>query len=167
MHLVFLCGPPCSGKTTMAHALAQVERGDVVIDYDDIARNLGSPDQWQHQEPWRTQAEHHMHTAITNAHLTPTTGTAWVIRTAPRALYRQRLAQAWSAPIYLLDPGEPLCRQRAAQAGRPSGTARSIGTWYHRYTPWGGDLDPTELDHTWQQVRHLDRGTVELDIDSI
>jgi predicted kinase len=165
MRLVFLCGPPCSGKTTMAHTLAVLERGDVVIDYDDIARDLGSPDRWQHVEPWRTQAEQEMQHAITRAHHTTSTGTAWVIRTAPRPAHRQRLAQTYKAPVYLLDPGEPVCRQRAAQ--RPSGTARSIGTWYHRYTPWGGDLDPVALDPTWSGVHQVDRGMVAVDPSTI
>lgn len=38
--VVLICGPPCSGKTTLANA-----------------RELGSPSDWWHDEPYRGQAE--------------------------------------------------------------------------------------------------------------
>lgn len=146
MRVVLLCGPPCSGKTTLAHRLAHA--GDAVLDYDDIARDLGSPVQWSHPEPWRTMAEQAMQAQIATHAAHPTPGTAYVIRTAPRAAQRARLAHQWAATVYLLNPGEAECRRRAVKAQRPSGTNRAIGVWYHRYSPWEGDRNPAELDPT-------------------
>lgn len=147
MRIVLLCGAPCSGKTTLAHHLAQPE--DAVLDYDDVARALGSPVWWQHPEPYRTMAEQHMQTAVAEALTALGDGTAWVIRTAPRPDQRARLAQRWGAQVYLLNPGEPECKRRAVEAQRPSGTRRAIGVWYHRYGHWAGDRDPAELDPTY------------------
>lgn len=44
--VVLICGPPCSGKTTLTKQLANP--GDVVLDLDAIAQELGSPRQWMH-----------------------------------------------------------------------------------------------------------------------
>jgi shikimate kinase len=165
MRIVVLAGPPCSGKTTLAHRIAQPD--DVVLDYDDIARAMGSPVQWIHPEPYLTQAEHEMQAAIHRAHHTPGTGTAWVLRTAPRPAHRARLAQQWDAQVYLLDPGEQECRRRAVEASRPSGTRQSIGLWYHRHTPWVvGDMDPSTLDASFVNVGAC-RGVVEVDPQTI
>lgn len=158
MWIVIVCGPPCSGKTTLALALAGEQ--DVVLDYDTIARDLGSPVQWIHPEPYRTRAEHEMQARIAEAHRAPVNGTAWVIRAAPRAQQREALAKRWNAHVYLLNPGRKECEARAE--GRPSGTRRSIGVWYSRYTPWTGDLDPAELDPTIITV-HSARGELSLD----
>jgi predicted kinase len=162
MRIVVLAGPPCSGKTTLARTVAQP--GDVVLDYDDIARALGSPVEWNHPEPWRTRAEHAMQARMRAASADWRPGTAWVIRTAPRPRQRERLAGQYRAIVYLLNPGEQECRRRAAD--RPSGTARSIGQWYHRYRPWSGDRDPAGLDPRWVNVRS-ERGVVIVDPASV
>lgn len=161
MLIVVLAGPPCSGKTTLAARMAQ--DGDVVLDYDTIARTLGSPTHWLHPEPYRTRAEQHMQQAIHRAHADPSPGTAWVLRTAPRPEHRARLAQQWDATVYLLDPGEAECRRRAVADSRPSGTRRSIGEWYHRHSAWAHDLDPSMLDETFVNVSQACRGLVEVD----
>lgn len=159
MQVVLLCGPPCSGKTTLAQQVARLT--DVVLDYDTIARSMGSPAMWMHPEPYRTAAEQRMQAGLAAAHAADG-GTAWVIRTAPRPQQRASLAQRWGARVYLLDPGERECRRRAHTAHRPTGTARSIGEWYHRYRPWVGDLDPIELDARWINVGVPQRGVVQL-----
>lgn len=141
MRIVLLCGPPCSGKSTLAHQLAGPD--DVVLDYDDIARALGSPEAWQHAEPYRTLAEEHMQARIHAATQDQCDGTAWVIRSAPWPLMPARLAGALNAHVYLLDPGKAVCLRRADQ--RPTGTRHAIGSWYYRYQPWAGDRDALEL----------------------
>lgn len=141
MRAVVLCGPPCAGKTTLAHHLAGP--GDVVLDFDDIARAMGSPDWWIHPEPYRTMAEQHMQARILAAITGEADGTAWIIRTAPRPHHRARLAQDLDAQVYVLNPGQAECVRRAAQ--RPRGTRHAIGSWYHHYRPWSGDRDATTL----------------------
>lgn len=155
MRIVVLAGPPCSGKTTLAHQVAQ--QGDVVLDYDDVARSLGSPAQWIHPEPYRTAAEQELQAQLARAHAHPTQGTCWLLRTTPRPISRQALAHQWQATVYLLDPGERECRRRARADQRPSGTSQRIGEWYHRYRPWHGDIDAYSLT----------RGVVELDPDAV
>lgn len=161
MRIVVLAGPPCSGKTTLAHTVAG--ELDVVIDYDTIAQHLGSPVQWIHPEPWQSDAEAELQRQATQALHHHSTGTAWVIRTAPRPQHRARLAQQWHAEVYLINPGERECVRRARADARPTGTARSIGLWYHRYTPWSQDLNPADLDPRWAGITAAQRGVVMLD----
>lgn len=73
MRVVALCGPPCAGKTTLARRLA--EPGDVVLDFDDIARAMGSPTLRLHPEPFRAMAEQTIQTRLANATATDTGGT--------------------------------------------------------------------------------------------
>lgn len=75
MRIVALCGPPCAGKTTLANNLSRP--GDAILDFDDIARALGSPDPWMHPEPYRTMAEPQLRWAGTAT----LDGTVWGHRT--------------------------------------------------------------------------------------
>lgn len=150
MHVVVLAGPPCAGKTTLAHAVAQP--GDVVLDFDDVARSLGSPVPWIHPEPYRTVAEQELQAQLAMLHAQPTDATCWLLRTAPRPSTRMALAQQWQAQVYLLNPGERECRRRARADSRPPRTGQRIGEWHHRYRPWVHDLNAAVL-----------RGVVDLD----
>lgn len=143
MHVVVLAGSPCSGKTTLAHHLAQPD--DVVLDYDDVAHSMGSPVQWLHPEPYRTGAEQELQAQLAQAYAHPSDATCWLLRTAPHPTTRMALAQAWAAQVYLLNPGERECRRRAREASRRAGTGQHIGSWYHRYRPWLHDLDARVL----------------------
>lgn len=141
MRIVILCGPPCSGKTTLARRVAGPD--DWVIDFDDYARTLGSPVQWAHPEPYRSQAEEEAQAAVAQAKNAPSNATAWLIRFAPYPTTRASLAHAHGATIYLVDPGKVECLRRASL--RPPGTARAIDRWYRQYRPRLGDRDATEL----------------------
>jgi predicted kinase len=144
VHIVVLAGPPCAGKTTLAHRLAQSD--DVVLDYDDIARDMGSPAWHIHPEPWRSRAEAAMQALIAQAHVYPSDGTAWTLRTTPRPEQRMAMVRQWQAQVYVLNPGQAECRRRAQANGRPTGTAKRIGTWYWQYRPSSIDLDASMLD---------------------
>jgi hypothetical protein len=143
MHVTVICGPPCAGKTTLAHHVAR--QGDVVLDYDDVARNMGSSVRWLHPEPYRTGAEQELQAQLAMAHAHPSDHTCWLIRAAPHPTTRMALAHAWAAEVYLLNPGERECRRRAREASRPAGTGQHIGSWYHHYRPWLHDLDARVL----------------------
>lgn len=143
MHVVVLAGPPCAGKTTLAYHVAK--QGDVVLDYDEVARSMGSPVRWLHPEPYRTGAEQELQAQLAHAHAHPSDATCWLLRTAPHPTTRMALAQAWQAQVYLLNPGERECRRRAKAEARPAGTGQRIGEWHHRYRAWIGDRDPSLL----------------------
>lgn len=146
MRINLLCGPPCAGKTTLAHQ--QSRPGDAVLDFDDIARALGSPDPWQHPEPYRTMADQEFQAQLRWLTTATRDGTGWVIRSAPRPNHRAQLAHSLNATVYLVDPGKAECLRRADQ--RPGGTRRAINTWYHHYRPWVGDRPALELTATTQ-----------------
>jgi hypothetical protein len=162
MRIVVIAGPPCAGKTTFADLVAGPE--DVVLDFDVVARELGSPVLWSHPEPWRSRAEADMQAAVRWAVLEPSEATAWVIRTAPRPRQRAELAERWNARVYLLNPGERECRRRARADGRPAGTSTSIGEWFSRYAPWIYDQNPGRLRPEWASPSPpVDRGIVCVD----
>lgn len=134
-----LCGPPCGGKTTRARELA-TGADDLVVDFDEVARELGSPTLWLHPEPYRTRAEQHVVQLLTRL---PGNGpgTAYVIRSLPRAQQRAIAARLTRADAtYVLDPGMDECLRRATvDSERPEGTDEQIRSWYARYRSWSGD----------------------------
>lgn len=120
MTVTVVAGAPCSGKSTYVERHARP--GDAVIDFDVIARDLGSPDDWQHQEPWKTAAQDEMAAQIAAIG----DEDAWIIRTDPTVA--ASVAEALGGRLIVLDPGEAVCLERAAY--RPSGTRRVIRLWY-------------------------------------
>ena len=128
--VTLICGPPCSGKSTLAHRLAKP--GDVVLDFDDICVELGSRDHWAHSQQVRHQAEAVMRGRMLG--LGQSRANGYVIRTAPDARQRVALARMLGAEqVWVLDPGQAECIRRART--RPRGTAQAIRRWYARYTP--------------------------------
>lgn len=132
-----IAGPPCSGKTHLADSLA--EPGDVVLDFDVIARDLGSPAQWLHPEPFRSQAEARMRELLDQLP-GQGPGRAYVIRAAPTARARAITVRSIRADqCIVLDPGPTVCHERAARDGRPEGTHEQIDQWYAAWSRWSGD----------------------------
>lgn len=136
-HVTLVCGPPCSGKTTWVGAHASPD--DIVVDHDALARHLGSTRYYTHGPHLRGQAERYVAQLLRHV-ATMEHGTAWVIRTAPTATHRVRLAHYLRATrtVLLLPPmPELLTRARARPARRE--TTKAIKVWLARYTPRDGD----------------------------
>jgi 5-methylcytosine-specific restriction protein A len=123
--ITIVCGPPCAGKTT--YVAEHAAPTDIVIDFDDIARELGSPARWQHAPEIATAANQVALDRI--RHLQPSDN-AWVIRCLPSPTAREALAHNLDATVVLLDPGQAECERRAQH--RPSGTRKAIALWYWR-----------------------------------
>lgn len=147
-HVTLICGPPCSGKTTLARKLAQPD--ELVLDFDVIAQNLGSRQRWRHTaEPAiRQEAERLMHNALCRIaqddHIR-----AIVIRSLPHPDKRAKLARAIRADeVYVLHPPVPEVLARAKRDGRPKGTATTIRQWYRQYRPSEVDT-PCPPGHAW------------------
>lgn len=136
-HVVLVCGPPCSGKTTwVQHHAAS---GDLVVDHDAVAQRLGSTRHHNHDAQLRQQAEQHvaqlLHHVATMEH-----GTAWVIRTAPRAGHRARLARYLRADrVVVLAPPLPELLARAQARPAKAEARRAIRSWVSRYEPRDGE----------------------------
>jgi 5-methylcytosine-specific restriction protein A len=126
--VTLVCGPPCAGKTTYVaeHAAAD----DEVIDYDQIARDLGSPSDHDHPAEMRDQIEAEVLRRIDA--LTPTSS-AWVIRSLPEADRRSVLAAQLDADVVVIDP--PLDVLIARAADRPAWTVDAIRQWKRRHSP--------------------------------
>jgi hypothetical protein len=122
-----VCGPPCAGKTT--YVLERAAPGDLVVDHDLIARDLGSMSSHSHGQGIRNLAEWWVRTYLAEieAGMHPN---AWVVRTLAFAHRRAQLAERLGAQVVLLDPGVEVCRERAQLRPRPETTVYAINRWY-------------------------------------
>lgn len=145
-HVTLITGAPCSGKTTLARKLAQP--GDVILDLDTIARQLGSDRRWRHDPDLIAEAEdcmtHALRRLVRTEHVT-----AWVIRCLPHPAQRAQLARAIRADaVHVLHPPMAEVLARAKRDGRPKGTAASIRAWYRAYRPSEVD-SPCPAANAW------------------
>lgn len=119
-------GPPCSGKSTFV--AAEAKDGDVVVDYDLIAKALGSRDPHKAPKSVRETAFAARAAAIEHI-LQGIESDAWLIHSAPASEQMQKYVQA-GAEITTIDPGIDVCLQRAHDDERPEWTAKAIERWY-------------------------------------
>ncbi|MFI2650205.1 AAA family ATPase [Micromonospora fulviviridis] len=135
--VVLVCGPPCAGKSTYVAANAGVE--DLVVDADDLARRLGSPRRWFHDERYRVPAQERWWSLAAAAGDDPD-ARAWVIRCAASPAERQQLAELVDATevVVLLPEPEVLIRRAAGRPHR-SRTWALIVRWLAEYRPRDGD----------------------------
>lgn len=145
-HVTLIAGPSCSGKSTLARSLAQP--GDVILDLDVIAQQLGSPTRWRHNPDLAAQAEECMTQALRRLARTEHV-TAYVIRCAPHPAQRAQLARAIKADVvHVLHPPMHEVLARARRDGRPKGAATTIRAWYYAYAPSEVD-SPCPPGHAW------------------
>jgi hypothetical protein len=158
--VTLVAGPPCAGKTT--HVAAHAKPGDIIVDWNDLAIQAGSPVRYDHPPQYRaaatkrrTQLEQH----VADMH----DGTAWVIRTLPRPAERAAAAYRLNATITIIDPGVQTCLDRARADRRDPDIDAAILRWYGIH--WGArcyDPPPTltpaanpRRTHEWRTVRRI------------
>lgn len=149
VHLIV--GPPCAGKTT--YVTEHARPGDIVVDWDQLARKAGSPRHHDHAPEYAHQATRlrwELEQQITHM----TTGRAWVIRTLGDPTQRADAAQRLGAEITIIDPGGAECITRAHQTGRPTDTDEAIVRWYA--AQWGSRALTTR--HTGRMTPHAHPG---------
>jgi hypothetical protein len=106
-------GPPCSGKTT--YVADRTEPGDIVIDFDPLARALGSPVEYDHPEPVGIVAAAARKAAIRSAVRVHRDGhRVWIVQCAPTSplIFPD-------AEIVELSAERDELHRRAREAGRP------------------------------------------------
>ena len=132
-HVTLVCGPPCAGKTTYVRRHARP--GDLVLDADMIAQQLGSPRQWMHALEFATEAQDVMARGM--AHIARMdSGTAWVIRGAPDPAERMRLARTLRADrVLVLLPDRRELHRRAQARPHSRQTRQVIARWLAHYRP--------------------------------
>jgi len=120
--VILVTGPPCSGKTSLAHFLADDHE---VVDYDDIA---GGHRQFSEDTEAEVQRRLDRIAADPEAR-------AVVIRGLPIGADREQLADRLGASrVIVVTTPQRECRARAKRE-RPSGTQKAIGYWFWRFTP--------------------------------
>lgn len=120
-----IVGPPCAGKSTFVARSARP--GDVIVDYDAMARALGSDR--LHEAPGAVAdvAFHAREAAVSR--ILAKRWDAWIIHTSPSKSQVSRYLEA-GCRILLIDPGEDECVARAERDNRPPGTCERIHRWY-------------------------------------
>lgn len=121
-----VCGPPCSGKTT--YVREHMKPGDLVVDYDDIARRLGSRRQHGHEYKYHRRIEATISRAL-DAIKAGKHNRAWVIRSLPEPKHRQALADQLGATVVLLDAPDEVLTERARRRRDASRTVAAINEW--------------------------------------
>lgn len=133
--LTVICGPPCAGKSTYARAHARV--GDVVVDYDALARALGSDR--AHEAPVAVADVAYAARDAAISRLLAKGWPGWVIHSSPSAAQAVAYRDA-GARVVLVDPGIDECLRRCDADRRPAGTRERIERWY---------AEPPDIAHDW------------------
>lgn len=141
-------GAPCSGKSTYVQEHRQA--GDVVIDYDLIAKALGFEGDHLATGNIRLCALAAREAAIKKA--IDLGADAWVIHTAPTDAQAEEYELA-GAEWIVMETDMETCLARCEQDGRPDGTAEIIRDYYRK------DATPMLTKHAFTPLAE-DGGTV-------
>lgn len=124
--VVLVVGPPGAGKSTWAHAHAGPD--DTVVDFDDIARALGSRHAHRHDSGVVARAiaeQRRQERAVASMD----EGTAYVVRVASNPQERAYLATRLRADeVRVIDPGRAAVEPHLV--GRPESARREVDRWY-------------------------------------
>lgn len=126
--MTVVVGRPCAGKSTFVQTNAGP--GDAVIDFDAIAKDLGSPNDHDHPAELLPIAEQRRQELIAECLADPSRN-AWVILTY--VSQAKRLGIPGSTPVVTVNPGLDVCMFRARAAGRSPQVLKAIVDW----TPMG------------------------------
>ena len=119
-------GPPCGGKST--YVSERAEKGDLIIDYDLIAKALGAPISHAADGIIKQAAFDARESAILRALDAPKEN-SWIIHTSPTKEHIERY-EAVGAEFVELDPGRETCLERAKTDERPQQTFDGIEKYY-------------------------------------
>lgn len=135
--LTIVSGPPCSGKSTLVAELA--EPRDMVIDLDELADKIRpgflASRQWDAELLNRAiRARNSLLGSLST--LAPRNSAYFVVSAPTKAERAWWDAKLQPKVFRLLDPGEPVCTQRALRRGG-IGDANTVAAWYARARqPW-------------------------------
>lgn len=130
--VVLVTGPPCAGKTTYAEHHAKP--GELVLDLDRIARELGSTRHWHHDPAILARADAVMRREVLRVAGTRA-GRAWVIRCVPDGRARTGLARLVRADkVVVLVPRGSTLVARARRRPDVLTTITAINEWQSAYT---------------------------------
>ena len=124
LHIII--GPPCSGKSTYLQEHAK--SGDLRVDFDKIARTLGSEESHDADGIIKTAA-FAARDAIIKVAIDNPDEESWIIHTQPTDDQMKAYKDAGS-DIIVLDPGKDECLARAERDKRPQQTIDAINRWY-------------------------------------
>ena len=124
MTITVIIGAPCAGKST--YAREHKRDGDVVVDYDELAKALGSITPHESSGAIRLVALAVRREAIQKI-LGGIDTDAFIIHTNPPQEIAEQYIEA-GAKFVLLDPSRETCLKRAEQ--RPAHTIEGIEKWY-------------------------------------
>lgn len=121
-----ITGAPCSGKSTYVETNKQP--GDLVVDFDKIARALGSETDHDARGLVRSAAFAARDAVIETA-LKADDDEAWIIHTLPTGEQLERYVEA-GAVITYLDADRETCLARAEADNRPQATIDGINKYF-------------------------------------
>ena len=148
-----LTGPPCAGKSTYIGKHAK--KGDLIVDYDEIAVTLGAKEKWNPVGIIQKAAMKAREAAISAA-LRDADAESWIIQSRLSEELRKSYEDA-GAEIVELDPGKDVCIERAKRDGRPKNIFLAIEGWY------SGRKDNAMIKTKGFSVRYKDEGSGQIE----
>jgi len=124
--ITVVIGPPTAGKST--YVAEHARTGDVIVDYDAIAKALGFAADHDVEGSIRLVTRSARVGAI-NRIVDGLDDDAWIIATKPKPFRLLAYAKA-GAEFVIVDPGREECLRRAKLQSRPPGVFAAINDWY-------------------------------------